>query len=153
VTLKTGCFDRKLGIRPDETGALLAADFVEFGRSGAVWNRQQTLDGLAQEQPMERSMKDFSARPLSEGVALVTYRSVRRDPVSDREWHSLRNSIWKLTDGRWQMTFHQGTPTRPNPYMSTNEQGSRRNEVARRPGDKLTRKRAGKRLFGSICHG
>ncbi len=63
---------------------------------------------------MESSMSEFSARFLSEDVVLVTYRSVRRNPVSSMEWHSLRSSIWKLTDGRWQMTFHQGTPTQPD---------------------------------------
>jgi hypothetical protein len=95
---------------PDSTGDLLASEFFEFGQSGVVWTRQQTIDALAREQPMERSMKDFSARLLAEDVALVTYRSVRRDQVSGSEWHSLRSSIWKLTDGRWQMIFHQGTP-------------------------------------------
>jgi hypothetical protein len=99
---------------PDETSALLAADFFEFGQSGVVWDRQQTIEGLAQESPVDRSMRDFCARLLSEEVVLVTYRSVSRDPVSGKERHALRSSIWKLIDGRWQMTFHQRTPTQPN---------------------------------------
>jgi hypothetical protein len=97
-----------------EVKALLAPDFFEFGRSGLIWNRQQTIDGLANEPAVDGSVTDFDARALSETVVLVTYRSVRRDPGSGREWHSLRSSIWKLTDGRWQMAFHQGTPTQPN---------------------------------------
>ena len=100
---------------PDEAGALLAADFFEFGRSGVVWNRQQTIEALAQEPLMERSMRDFTTRLLSESVVLVTYRSVLRDPVSSEEWHALRSSVWKLIDGRWQIIFHQGTPTQPKP--------------------------------------
>jgi hypothetical protein len=100
---------------PVEAGALLAADFFEFGRSGAVWNRQQTIKALAQEPLMERSMRDFTTRLLSESVVLVTYRSVLRDPVSSKEWHALRSSVWKLIDGRWQIIFHQGTPTQPKP--------------------------------------
>jgi len=92
---------------PNEAGALLAADFFEFGRSGIVWSRQQTIDSLAQEQPMERSMTDFSARLMGDDVVLVTYRSARRDPVSAAEWHTLRSSIWRRTDGRWQMISHQ----------------------------------------------
>jgi hypothetical protein len=60
---------------------------------------------------MERSMKDFTTRLLSESVVLVTYRSVLRDPVSSKEWHALRSPIWKLIDGRRQIIFHQGTPT------------------------------------------
>jgi hypothetical protein len=98
---------------PDEAGKLLAADFIEFGSSGAVYSRQQILDGLLKESPMALSATDFSARVLSEGVVLVTYRGM---PWSGRrrEWHSLR-SIWKLVDSRWLMTFHQGTPTRQIP--------------------------------------
>jgi hypothetical protein len=93
----------------------LAADFFEFGRSGVVWNRQQTIEALAQEPLMERSIRDFTTRLLSEGVVLVTYRSVLRDPVNSKEWHAMRSSVWKLIDGRWQITFHQGTPTQPKP--------------------------------------
>jgi hypothetical protein len=95
----------------DEVGQLLAMDYIEFGSSGAVYNRQQILDGLANESPMELSVTDFSARALCDGVVLVTYRSRRRDPASGQEWHSLRGSIWKLVDGCWLMSFHQGTPT------------------------------------------
>ena len=36
----------------DEAGKLLAADFIEFGSSGAVYSRQQILDGFAKESPM-----------------------------------------------------------------------------------------------------
>src|SRR5271168_3545918 len=97
---------------PDQAGILLAADFIEFGSSGTVYSRQQILDGLARESPMELSATDFSARALCDGVVLVTCRSMRRDPASGEEWHSLRSSIWKLIDGCWLMTFHQGTPTR-----------------------------------------
>jgi len=100
---------------PDEAGKLLAADFIEFGSSGAVYSRQQILDGLLKESPMALSATDFSVRVLSDSVVLVTYRGMSRDPASGREWHSLRSSIWKLVDGRWLMTFHQGTPTRQIP--------------------------------------
>jgi hypothetical protein len=100
---------------PEEVEALLAPDFFEFGRSGSVWTRQQTIDGLAAEPAMDWSVTDFDARALSETVVLVTYRSVCRDPGSGNERHSLRSSIWLLADGRWQIAFHQGTPTQPKP--------------------------------------
>jgi hypothetical protein len=95
---------------PDEVATFLHRDFFEFGGSGTVWNRQQTIDRLAQEHPMERSFTDLSVRSLAADVTLVTYRAVGRDLASGNEWHSLRSSIWKLTDGRWQVIFHQGTP-------------------------------------------
>ena len=100
---------------PGEVATLLHPDFFEFGQSGAVWNRQH-IDRLAQEHPMESSLTDLSVRSLAADVTLVTYCAVARYPASGNEWHSLRSSVWKLTDGRWQMIFHQGTPTQaPQP--------------------------------------
>jgi predicted lysophospholipase L1 biosynthesis ABC-type transport system permease subunit len=40
---------------------------------------------------------------------LVTYRLVVRRSDVEGEAHSLRSSIWKAINGRWQMIFHQGT--------------------------------------------
>jgi hypothetical protein len=99
-----------------EVATLLHSDFFEFGQSGTVWSRQQVIDRLAQERPMEGSLTGLSVRSLAADVTLVTYRAVGRDPAGSSEWHSLRSSVWKLTDGRWQMIFHQGTPTQaPRP--------------------------------------
>jgi hypothetical protein len=97
---------------PAEAGKFLAPDFIEFGSSGTVHSRQQILDALAEESPMALSATDFSVRVLCDEVVPVTYRAVRHDPASGREWHSLRSSIWKFVDGRWLMSFHQGTATR-----------------------------------------
>jgi len=101
---------------PSEVATLLHPDFFEFGQSGTVWSRQQTIDRLAQERPIEGSLTDLAVRSLAADVTLVTYSAVGRDTASGNEWHSLRSSVWKLTDGRWQMIFHHGTPTRaPHP--------------------------------------
>jgi hypothetical protein len=96
---------------PGKVATFLRPDFFEFGQSGTVWSRQQTIDRLAQERPLEGSLTNLSVRSLAADVMLMTYRAVGRDPASGKEWHSLRNSVWNLTDGRWQMIFHQGTPT------------------------------------------
>ena len=97
---------------PGEVASLLHPDFFEFGGSGTVWNRQQTIDRLMQEHPMERSLTHLSVLSLAPDVTLVTYRAVGRDLAGGNGWHSLRSSVWKLTGGRWQMIFHQGTATR-----------------------------------------
>ena len=96
---------------PIEAGRLLTADFVEFGSSGVVYDRQQVIDALARERPTDMSATDFSVHQLCDGVVLVTYRSTRRDPDSGEEWHALRSSIWRRVDGHWRIMFHQGTPT------------------------------------------
>jgi hypothetical protein len=90
---------------------LLAAEFVEFGRSGLVYDRQSIIAALQREEPVQLTMSDFSARRLADTVVLVRYRSTRHGPAGARAVHSLRSSIWKLVGERWQMIFHQGTRT------------------------------------------
>ena len=89
---------------------LLAEEFVEFGSSGNVWTRAATLADLPAEQFTPRSISDFQAQLLADDVALLTYRSQRHRAGALPASASLRSSLWKWRDGRWQMAFHQGTP-------------------------------------------
>jgi hypothetical protein len=89
---------------------LLADDFTEFGASGRTFNKQQVIADLLQ-QPEERfAIEDFRIEPLGPEAVLVIYRAVRTCNPSNKAQRSLRSSIWKYEDGRWQMLFHQGTP-------------------------------------------
>lgn len=54
---------------------------------------------------------DFQVKLLSPDVVLTTYRVVKLSEKRSETGHSLRSSIWKSIDKRWQMVFHQGTPT------------------------------------------
>ncbi len=95
---------------------LLADEFVEFGSSGLVWDKVQTVAGLLGEgsgPAVERSARDLRVRLLVEDVALVTYRAVRRGLDDAIEVHTLRSSIWRREGGRWRMVFHQGTRSGP----------------------------------------
>jgi hypothetical protein len=87
---------------PDEVAALLADEFIEFGSSGRIYDKQLIIR-LLQEDPGEArlTLVEFSARRLSADVVLVTYRVV--------ESRTIRCSIWSLREGRWRMVFHQGT--------------------------------------------
>jgi hypothetical protein len=88
----------------------LADDFVEIGASGRIFDKQATIDGLQHESPAEISLTDYQARILAPDVVLVTYHAVRSAPAPAQITQSLRSSIWKRLDGRWQLVFHQGTP-------------------------------------------
>ena len=102
---------------PDRVAMLLADNFVEFGRSGAVYRKEDVVSSLAAERsddnPSTLSAHDFSLTSLADDAVLLTYRSARKSVRDGKELHSLRSSIWKFTGKRWQMVFHQGTPTRP----------------------------------------
>ena len=98
---------RKSATRLD---ALLAEGFIEFGSSGRVFDKQAIIDSLRSESPARRSLTDFKALPLGPDVVLTTYRAVSYGALDEQPIHSLRSSVWRLLDGRWQMVFHQGTP-------------------------------------------
>jgi hypothetical protein len=109
-------------LRPDvrssaeKVAHLLADEFVEIGSSGRVFDKQQIIEALRSEesegQSPAQTAEEFTVRSIAENVALVTYRTVRWTSITGQEVQTLRSSIWKLIDGRWQMIFHQGTPAR-----------------------------------------
>ena len=93
----------------DDVAALLADDFIEFGSSGRVFDKQQIIDNLQAERRIRRSLVDFKTLPLAPGLVLATYRAIRQGGPGEPPIYSLRSSIWKLIDDRWRMVFHQGT--------------------------------------------
>jgi hypothetical protein len=97
---------------PDRLAALLADDFVEFASSGQAFDKKRTIALLREEDPTKRSLSHFQSTVLSEGIVLVTYRGRRNGKADRRAVITLRSSIWRLTNGQWQMVFHQGTPAK-----------------------------------------
>lgn len=94
--------------------ALLHPLFREFGRSGAVYLREDTLAQLpGEEAPPTHWAQDFELELLSAELALLTYRSAYIADDQSLQQHTNRSSLWQCTDGRWQMRFHQGTATPP----------------------------------------
>ncbi|HWT64547.1 MAG TPA: DUF4440 domain-containing protein [Terracidiphilus sp.] len=94
----------------NRVSALLARDFVEFGASGRMWSREETLEELARETEFETPvMEDFRCRQLAEDLVLVTYRTVRGDMEAGVRQMSLRSSLWSKQMKGWVLRFHQGT--------------------------------------------
>jgi hypothetical protein len=89
--------------------ARFAPDFVEFGRSGRVYNRAQII--RTDKHPIEASLHNLRLLKLDENTVLVTYNSVAVfDGVHE---HARRSSIWCRSPAGWVMRFHQGTPYDP----------------------------------------
>jgi hypothetical protein len=95
----------------EEVSELLANEFIEFGSSGRIFDKRQIIASLRMEPTAHRSLVDFKTSALAPGAVLVTYRAVRQGASGEQPIYSLRSSIWKWIDGRWQMLFHQGTPS------------------------------------------
>lgn len=102
--LEERLLDPAVRSRPEEVGALLDDGFMKVGRSGRVFGKAEMLDALRSEPGFDgpRSIQDFEARTLSDGVVLVVYRVP--------ESATMRSSVWRWTEGGWRMVFHQGTP-------------------------------------------
>jgi hypothetical protein len=81
---------------------LIDEDFVEFGRSGRVWDRAAILDLLAGPPGRDVRIEDFALTRLGDDIVLATY-STTPNPA-------LRASLWIRQEGRWRIRFHQGTP-------------------------------------------
>ncbi len=96
----------------EKMSALLADDFVEYGRSGRIYDKASILDTAINSFDGQLSMHDFSAKALAPSVALVRYATVLRQ-AGTNEFHSLRSSIWSRTGRGWRLVFHQGTACDP----------------------------------------
>lgn len=86
---------------------VLSPSFFEFGRSGRIYTREDTISASAQEISIKLPLKDFKVHPVSDGVVLVTYVS---EVFYDILLVSNRSSLWVKTPGGWNLRFHQGTP-------------------------------------------
>ncbi len=98
-------FDRKL------MEQVIAPDFFEFGRSGRIYERADTLGAAPQPIDAILPLPDFKVRLLNADTAQVTYNSaVRSNGIVD---YGRRSSIWSKTARGWVLRFHQGTPYLP----------------------------------------
>jgi len=87
---------------------VLAPGFIEFGRSGRVYDRESVLDATAH--PFSASVGPMTVRSLTDEVALVTYVSAAEYGEGGTE-RANRSSIWRRSAaGEWLLEFHQGTP-------------------------------------------
>ncbi|KYG30768.1 DUF4440 domain-containing protein [Alkalihalobacillus trypoxylicola] len=87
-----------------ELDKILADDFFEYGSSGTViYKKDCIVEGGIEVGDL--SLFEFDIHPLSTESVLTTYRV--RDETKNQD--TLRSSIWKWIDGRWQLFFHQGT--------------------------------------------
>lgn len=94
----------------EQVSELIADEFIEFGSSGSIYNKTSTIESLKEEAvDLEITVEDFAAQNLADGVVLVTYRTSKLDSDTMTKFSSLRSSIWKNINGKWQMFFHQGT--------------------------------------------
>ena len=87
---------------------VMSEDFIEFGRSGRIYDRSDCLDSPSQVIDAVLPLPDFTVRMITKNVAQVTYNSeVTYDGAVQ---YGRRSSIWVRSGASWVLKFHQGTP-------------------------------------------
>ncbi|WP_409174547.1 DUF4440 domain-containing protein [Brevibacillus fortis] len=90
---------------PEELNKLLANDFREFGSMGHIFLKSDCIAAVGASGVFKMTLHNFDMHTLADDAVLATYQII--DETRNR--HTLRSSIWKLRNGRWQLFFHQGT--------------------------------------------
>lgn len=86
---------------------ILADNFIEFGRSGRIYTREEILSAPHQEINISLPLKNMVINRVTDELVLITYRSEVYYDVLEA---ANRSSLWILSDDRWRLRFHQGTP-------------------------------------------
>jgi hypothetical protein len=108
--LETSLHKKEIRNSRERVSALIADDFLEFGKSGGMLTKRDVLESLTDEAvDLRVEVSDFAARELSPDVVLVTYTAAMLDGDNATAVATNRSSIWVSRGGRWQMAFHQGT--------------------------------------------
>jgi hypothetical protein len=94
---------------PEVLSALIADEFIEIGNSGRFYTKQDVIDILKNESAFEGTITNFQIMQLSSKIVLATCRMEETPKVGFQTRISVRSSLWKFTDGKWKIVFHQGT--------------------------------------------
>ena len=86
---------------------VLAADFIEFGRSGRIFSRADSINVTAQPIGATVPLRDFAVRQVAGDAYLVTYTS--EVTFGDEIEYANRSSLWVRTPDGYKLCFHQGT--------------------------------------------
>jgi hypothetical protein len=87
---------------------IIADDFMEFGRSGRVYSRDEVLAIDTSSLNAVLPLSNFKVRLIAPDVVQITYNSEVR--LGTSILRARRSSIWTRTKTGWQLRFHQGTP-------------------------------------------
>ena len=112
--LETTLLKPEIRSSAEDLDLLLADDFVEFGSSGKIYDKKMILERLPKDteiSSVQFEVSNFQVKALSENVVLATFKTDKILPNNSRVT-ALRASIWRNTNGNWQMIYHQGTPTK-----------------------------------------
>lgn len=83
---------------------ILDENFFEYGKSGAIISRNETICFLSESDDRNIAITNFTVDKISDNTWIIHYVSKDENNIS-----SLRTSIWIYKDNQYKMYFHQGT--------------------------------------------
>ena len=102
--LETSLFKNKYLKDIDYLEKIFHNDFMEYGKSGLIYRKKDTIDSLFGLDDRDIKIIDFSSEKIDENTYIVHYISIHS---GDNK--VLRTSIWKDDGLGLQLFFHQGT--------------------------------------------
>jgi len=87
--------------------SLLAPEFWEIAASGKRYSRAYVLSALAdrQQNPFEQAWHTSAhyLQAIADDLYLLSYTLHQPSRISER------SSLWRQSEGKWQLIYHQGT--------------------------------------------
>lgn len=93
----------------DRIEELLSEDYVEFCSSGKIYRLKK--GDTFYDPNIKYEVKNFNLVKLSDECVQITYKAKKQNKETKLEEYSNRSSIWRCFNGKWKMSFHQGTLT------------------------------------------
>ena len=88
-----------------------AQDFVEFGRSGRVYRRDEVISTDSAPILAKLPLENLRFRVLDANTVQLTYNSAAE--YNGVVEYARRSSLWSRGPTGWVLRFHQGTPYWP----------------------------------------
>ncbi len=106
--LETDLLKPEVRSSKEKLDELIAPDFIEYGSSGLVYDKNDILERLPNGDSPVYTLSDFEIFILSENVVQTRFKTDRVDKDGSTT-SSFRSSLWRKENNKWQMFFHQGT--------------------------------------------
>lgn len=105
--LETDLLKPEVRMSIEKLNELIADDFIEYGSSGLIYDKNIILERLPKGNSSTYSLSDFEVVVLSEDIVQTRFKTNRVN-LDGTETLSLRTSLWRNTNNNWQIFFHQG---------------------------------------------
>ncbi len=107
--LETDLVKPEIRTSVEKINELIADDFIEYGSSGLVYDKAIILERLPRDNSPTYTLFDFELIILSEDIVQTRFKTNRVN-FDGTKMSALHSSLWRKTNEKWQMFFHQGTP-------------------------------------------